>query len=308
MRYLCDAGYRVMPLRDLVQAATSNDLDSRSVALTFDDGYLDSLTNAAPILAEFEFPSTFFVVGAALDEPYEFWWDGLERVFFSGYPVPERLSVHLPSGVLDAQLRTVRNVLALIVVSSRKFYHLDHGERVEALRVIADWRADSGSARPLLHARAMTAGEVRRLATLPGVSIGAHSAHHLSLPVLSLEQQRLEIETCKDRLEALVGCHMECFSYPYGAHDAETERLVRLAGFKVGGDDSRAARQSGCRSILRYFASASGAEAPHSPVVSRRSSPRVIPRCTCALPRIYSLWRRRQIARSGAVIFQLCDA
>ena len=51
--------------------------------------------------------------------------------------------------------------------------------------------------------------------------------------MLSLEQQRLEIETCKARLEALVGCHMECFSYPYGAHDAETERLVRLAGFKV---------------------------------------------------------------------------
>ena len=50
MRYLRDAGYRVMPLHDLVQAATSNDLDSRSVALTFDDGYLDSLTNAAPIL------------------------------------------------------------------------------------------------------------------------------------------------------------------------------------------------------------------------------------------------------------------
>ena len=118
MRYLRDAGYRVMPLHDLVQAVTSNDLECRSVALTFDDGYLDSLTNAAPILAECEFPSTFFLVGAALDEPYEFWWDGLERVFFSGYRLPERLSVHLPSGVLNAQRRTVRNVLAFIVISS----------------------------------------------------------------------------------------------------------------------------------------------------------------------------------------------
>ena len=87
--------------------------------------------------------------------------------------------------------------------------------------------------RPPAAARAMTAGEVRRLAALPGVSIGAHSAHHLSLPVLSLEQQRLEIETCKARLEALVGCYMADSPTRYRAHDAETERLVRLAGFKV---------------------------------------------------------------------------
>lgn len=32
------------------------------IALTFDDGFVDNLTNAAPILAEFEFPATVFMV------------------------------------------------------------------------------------------------------------------------------------------------------------------------------------------------------------------------------------------------------
>ena len=81
LQHLRSAGYRVLPVAELVAAVAAGAVDRPSVALTFDDGYRDSLTKAAPVLDEFGFPSTFFLVGDALDEPYEFWWDGLERVF-----------------------------------------------------------------------------------------------------------------------------------------------------------------------------------------------------------------------------------
>jgi peptidoglycan/xylan/chitin deacetylase (PgdA/CDA1 family) len=231
MRYLRNAGYRVTPLHDLVRAACANQLDGRSIALTFDDGYVESLTNAALILSEYELPATFFLVGGTLNGLHEFWWDTLERVFFSGHALPDRLS--LP--VLDSAIESATSTVAERAHTHRRlvneFYRLEHAERLEALSALEKW---SGiGPRPPGAARPMTADEIRRLATLPGVSVGAHSQHHLWLPVLSTEQKRLEVESCKAQLEELVGCSLKCFSYPYGAHDAETERVVRVAGFEV---------------------------------------------------------------------------
>ncbi len=101
MQHLRDAGYRVLPLAELVAAASAGSLESRSVALTFDDGYLDALTSAAPILESFGYPATFFIVGEALDAPHEFWWDALDRIFLSDHQLPARLALTLPGGVIE---------------------------------------------------------------------------------------------------------------------------------------------------------------------------------------------------------------
>lgn len=45
----------------------------RSVAITFDDGYEDNLLEAAPVLLEYEYPATFFIVSGEPHTP--FWWD-----------------------------------------------------------------------------------------------------------------------------------------------------------------------------------------------------------------------------------------
>jgi len=64
---------RACPVVSLSQAA---DLEP-GVAITFDDGYRDSLTHAAPVLARFRLPATFFIVAGRVggfldhDEPTE---------------------------------------------------------------------------------------------------------------------------------------------------------------------------------------------------------------------------------------------
>jgi len=153
MQYLRDAGYRVMPLQDLVQAAASNQLDGRSVAVTFDDGYLDSLTNAAPILDEYGFPSTFFLVGAALDEPYEFWWDTLDRMFFSGYRLPEKMSVLWSGGRLEYATSSIAQRADTHRHLVEEFYRLDHERKIEAMRALTEWSGigprPPGASRPM---------------------------------------------------------------------------------------------------------------------------------------------------------------
>jgi peptidoglycan/xylan/chitin deacetylase (PgdA/CDA1 family) len=54
-------GFRCISMSEAYRRLQSNDM-GRCVALTFDDGYLDNILNAAPILKQFTFEATCYVV------------------------------------------------------------------------------------------------------------------------------------------------------------------------------------------------------------------------------------------------------
>jgi peptidoglycan/xylan/chitin deacetylase (PgdA/CDA1 family) len=62
MWYLKAAGFRVVPLRDILSFIEGKPSKERLVALTFDDGYQDFFENAYPVLRRYRYPSTVFLV------------------------------------------------------------------------------------------------------------------------------------------------------------------------------------------------------------------------------------------------------
>ncbi|NOT46369.1 MAG: polysaccharide deacetylase family protein [Acidobacteria bacterium] len=63
MRYLSEAGFDAVPLRELAAMLKSKtDLPSKTVVLTFDDGFRNFYSDAFPVLSEYDFRATVFLV------------------------------------------------------------------------------------------------------------------------------------------------------------------------------------------------------------------------------------------------------
>jgi peptidoglycan/xylan/chitin deacetylase (PgdA/CDA1 family) len=68
MQYLYDNDYTTVSLHDLYAALmVGAPLPERAIALTFDDGYIDHYQYVFPILREFGFTGTFFIISGITD-------------------------------------------------------------------------------------------------------------------------------------------------------------------------------------------------------------------------------------------------
>jgi len=228
LAYLRDA-WRPMPLAELVAAAGRGTVPDRAVAVTLDDGTLDWLEAAAPELEAAAVPATCFVMTSNLDEPVEPWWDLLDRIFASERPLPLELDLFVGDEKLALRTRGWRDYdVARREIHSR-LLRLPAEPRDRALADLVAWcgldlpRRDSH--------RTITGDELLRLAARPGLTIGAHSVHHPSLPALAPEIRRREIVDSRRTLEERLGRNVSLFCYPFGHVDAATVDDVRSAGF-----------------------------------------------------------------------------
>lgn len=78
LRYLRDMGYTSIRLHDLVLALQMGyPLPEKPIILTFDDGYRDAYAEAFPLLRQYGFTATFFLLTSFIDQhhPSHLTWD-----------------------------------------------------------------------------------------------------------------------------------------------------------------------------------------------------------------------------------------
>jgi peptidoglycan/xylan/chitin deacetylase (PgdA/CDA1 family) len=221
---------RPVPLDWMVAEMLAGRRPKGTVAITFDDAYLDVLRNAKPILMGLDIPATVFVVTGQLGKRTGFWWDRLaEIVLGSAWPD----AMPLPSALgADDRLAIQRAFQS----GSAQDLHLAlwHAIRVlepEQRDAAVDEVAVAFGATDLAEAPIMTPGEVRELIGGGLISVGAHSVSHPSLPSLSAEGQRQEIGNSKTSLEAIIGRPVRSLAYPFGDYDRHSVSAARDLGF-----------------------------------------------------------------------------
>ncbi|HET8579229.1 MAG TPA: polysaccharide deacetylase family protein [Methylomirabilota bacterium] len=218
--------YRVLAVEELVERNSSGTVPANALALTFDDGYRDNLTHAAPILAQHGLPATIFLATGYIGTPDLPWFDRVALAF----KLAQRQEAELP-GALPLRLETPGARLAALGLALGWLKSLPDDERrraVDRLTVELRPRALERPKRIMLSWE-----EVDALRGL-GFSIGAHTVSHPILSRMRPERAREEILGSKTAIERALGGPPRAFAYPNGRaedYTATTVRLVQECGF-----------------------------------------------------------------------------
>jgi peptidoglycan/xylan/chitin deacetylase (PgdA/CDA1 family) len=243
--------FRVVSLSDLAEGIAHNKIRHKTVAITFDDGFKDNYTTAAPLLDWHELPATFYVATTPIVEGKAYWWDVLQDVLFATQVLPSHYE-----GVINGEMvrftfrkdRILNNRLTnqirawnynLPVPNERiSFYMhiwqrlkpLPFAEQNKILNEIKDW-AECGE--NIVHSDVtMSVREMRMLSENPLFSIGAHSVNHAMLSQHDAGSQAFEIKESKRQLEQWLSKPVKSFAYPYGNYNEVTQSLLKEAGFQ----------------------------------------------------------------------------
>ena len=235
---------RPLALSEFVDRARRGSLPGDAVAVTFDDGYADTLRQARPRLAAAGVPATLFLATAFVGQSVEYWWDELARGILERDAALDaealigdaRVRLTLP-GVIDAARDAATWRAAEPPRTTRQALYYALWERMRALRAVERTAAMS-RLRDALHLPApqpddlpMTAAEVGELAADPLFEIGGHTATHPALPMLAPAERRRDILDGKHACEGLTGRPAAGFAYPHGANDADARAAVAECGF-----------------------------------------------------------------------------
>ena len=181
------------------------------VLLTFDDGYLNNATVAAPLLSGKGFPALFLVVSGYIEGTRVLWPDEV----FARVWAWRGASLEDPAGAVHAvpERSADREVLALLIVEQCK--NCDEGRRRDFMAYLA---RETQECDPLQDRDAqafMSWDDVRRLANA-GFDLGSHSASHPILSNVSTAQLRQELRESRTAIESHTGAPCRALAYPNG--------------------------------------------------------------------------------------------
>lgn len=229
----------VLPLAELRGQLRKGRRSRPAVAITFDDGYVDNLRVAKPVLERFAAPATVFIATGQVGRSADFWWDRLAKLV-----LPERaLPPDLELAIDDDRFRHHDRDLAATGGKARRARRRLHDRiwawcvgrpdagRDAILGGVAQWAGVDPAPDP--DSRAMTAEELHALMDGGLVEIGAHSVTHPLLSRLPSAAKATEIAQSRADCERLTGRAPTAFAFPNGDVDAESFALVRDAGFSI---------------------------------------------------------------------------
>lgn len=170
--------YNVIPVSEIAsKVAEGSNFEPRTIAITFDDGYLDNYTNAYPILAELNMPATIFIpagyMGRGTILPHDrafnhefnplLDWDQItrmssEKIAFGGHTVHHTVLTSVDdktaANEITGSKRIIENKLGMEAsffaypVGTRREYNQEHVALVEKAGYKAAFTGVAGSIGP----------------------------------------------------------------------------------------------------------------------------------------------------------------
>lgn len=215
-----------LSLSEGVERLKAGTLPPNAVCVTFDDGYLNNLTLAQPVLQKYAIPATVYVA-TAFSDGHNMWNDRVLHLF--SQPSGSQLVLSEGAQPITISEGDERREQAYSLLGKLKY--LEPTLRLNEVDKLYALNPDIQEQNTLM----MSPSQIKELSNL-GVDIGAHTQNHPILKVLKNEQQHEEISNSKNLLEQWTGKQVRHFAYPNGVWqkdlDQHTVDIVEQLGFE----------------------------------------------------------------------------
>lgn len=228
VRYLHQRFNIITAIDAATRLARGEPLPPRALSITFDDGYLDNLTHALPIMQRHDVPFSVYVPTGGLESGCLLWWDKVIAMLAA----TRRTEIDLQ----EVGLSSTSEVLTLKGVSAPS-----NAERIldllwaqskadcdRCVERITRWLGPCDISQML--APRLTPAQIRELRDA-GVEIGAHSVSHPNLAVAPEDLTRFEMLESRRVLEEILQEPVTGFAYPGGRMHAATQHIAKGLGF-----------------------------------------------------------------------------
>jgi len=96
LQYLHDQGYKIVSVEELAKRLEQGQSVDKYVALSFDDGYKNNLTEAIPIMQQYQAKGSFFVINRCIGKPDYMDEEDIKKVIAAGMELGSHTYNHTP--------------------------------------------------------------------------------------------------------------------------------------------------------------------------------------------------------------------
>jgi len=210
--------YSLVSMDDLVLHLKSKSREFK-VAITFDDGYKDNLTNALPILEKYNIPAIIYVCTRFLDNDCKMWWYQLWDHISNN----NEINFSWQSSNFSFNVTTSNRKHKIYNYLSELIKPLNYQDQNKLLKAICNER--------LMDYKflCLTWEDVIQLSRNPLITIGCHTHTHSSLKNMAIEEAYFELSESKKIIEDKINNKVSHLAFPFGSKDDVSSDLNILA-------------------------------------------------------------------------------
>lgn len=225
--------FKILKLNEL-EKHIENDDKEFAISITFDDGYLDNINLALPILKKYNTPASIFVITRFLNNKDFMWW------YFLWDNLNKKKSIKFNNETII--LKNKSDAVKWYGILSKKVINLKEHEQYKFLKNIFD----SGN-KPNYKHLIFDSRKLFELSKNELIEIGSHTVNHNKLTSLSIDEVYLELKNSKQIIEEIINKKVNYLAYPYGGKDEVDSKIVSIAkevGYKMAFSTKRISDQT----------------------------------------------------------------
>lgn len=219
--------FNVVPLKEIFEIYRTKKVTSkRTIALTFDDGYINNFTVALPILKKHNVPATFYLISEGLvNKDFYVWPDVIDLIqknskedlvlSFGTFKFPNFYCEELKLSLVDLMKKSAEKREAYLNEIKTKYpvYLTDAAKFPELIKLI-------------------TKEEIASYKNETIIEYGSHTHLHYNLEHLNESTSYEEVNRSKQLIEDSIGKPIISLAFPDGSYNASTIANCKKAGYE----------------------------------------------------------------------------